>query len=533
MSSRKSSALVALPHSGSTSDADESRSSRHSSSRTRKRRTATTATKVNPLGTSTTSDGSLTHGSIIFAFLLLGLLFCLLDCFYIFHYVWNDRHHHTANNINEAGGAISTATTDRWASSGSHHLSEGASRRTVLDPLPASKQIENASPSAAKEEGGGKEESTDDEEEKGRKPAALEPLPERSADEKSQIQAILQDPERARLLELLRDANVEVASLPLETLQQLPKWSDVTAMYGTGPVYYGLETCQDFQRSADPAEHFVATAGTFNTGTNLMAELLIENCRMPARIQKYGARNRGVRWQVLWGKHTPVFNESFRIHHKTYEDADLEATHMFPAVTVRDPYKWMQSMCRHEYGADWRHSSDHCPNLVPNAVDEALNAQRHPNDPNNRPIVTPTGGVPVAVQYKEFRVEHDTLVGFWNDWYNEYVNVSWPRLIVRFEDLVFYPQEVTKTVCECAGGELNPNQPFKFIVESAKHGAAAHGKERTTYIDALVKYGTEKGRYKGFEDPDLEYARQHLSPKLLEIFQYKQAPSKESLAVQA
>jgi hypothetical protein len=95
--------------------------------------------------------------------------------------------------------------------------------------------------------------------------------------------------------------------------------------------------------------------------------------------------------------------------------------------------------------------------------------------------------------------------------------------MVRFEDLVFFPQQVTQTVCECAGGELNPHKPFRFIVDSAKRGDAAHGKlsERTTYLDALIKYGTERGRYKGFRREDLAYVRQHLDPHLMELFQYK------------
>jgi len=333
------------------------------------------------------------------------------------------------------------------------------------------------------------------------------------------IDDILNDPDRAPIVKLLHDAQVNLTALELETLRQLPKWSDVTSLYGSEPVISGLETCEAFQRLPDPAEHFVSTAGTFNTGTNLMAELLIRNCYMPARTEKYGMRNRGVRWQVLWGKHTPVFDEDFRLHHRTYNDSTLQPQNMFPAVMVRDPFKWMQSMCRHEYGAHWEHNQTvHCPNLVPNDGDRALwQADNVTVD------LTKTGGIPVTIHYKEFEINHDTLVGFWNDWYREYSQVKWPRLLVRFEDLIFYPQQVTKTVCECAGGKLLEGRPFQFVVESAKRGIGQHGskKERTTYIDALVKYGTEKGRYNGYDEADLEYAKQHLSPELLELFQYK------------
>ena len=95
------------------------------------------------------------------------------------------------------------------------------------------------------------------------------------------------------------------------------------------------------------------------------------------------------------------------------------------------------------------------------------------------------------------------------------------------EDLVFHPKEVTKTVCECAGGELKPK--FTYIVNSAKKGDAAHGKERTSYVDALVKYGSERGRYDGFEEADLEFVKHSLDPKLLELFGYR---LKESMGQQ-
>jgi hypothetical protein len=145
------------------------------------------------------------------------------------------------------------------------------------------------------------------------------------------------------LIALLRDAGVQVDD---EIVERLPTWQQVADLYGSEPVIFGLETCQKFQtENGDPADHFVSTAGTFNTGTNLMAELLIHNCHMPARMQKYGHRNRGVRWQVLWGKHTPVGDEDFRLHHRTYNDT-MNAEDIFPAVTVRDPFKWMQSVRR-------------------------------------------------------------------------------------------------------------------------------------------------------------------------------------------
>lgn len=172
-------------------------------------------------------------------------------------------------------------------------------------------------------------------------------------------------------------------------------------------------------------------------------------------------------------------------------------------------------MCRHSYGANWPHDAAHCPNLVPNEIDTALLAEKKK---------VPGHSMNVEVKYAEFRQHHDSLAGFWNDWYNDYVKAPFPRLIVRFEDIVFHPKQVTKTVCECAGGEMNRHRPFQYIVDSAKKGAA-HGKDKTSYVDALVKYGTETGRYKGFEPADLEYARRHLDPNLMRLFGYHYPPA--------
>jgi hypothetical protein len=69
-------------------------------------------------------------------------------------------------------------------------------------------------------------------------------------------------------------------------------------LYGETPAIQGLNTCKAFQDASDPAEHFLAVAGTFNSGTNLLAELLIHNCQMPARMAKYGKIHEGIRWQV-------------------------------------------------------------------------------------------------------------------------------------------------------------------------------------------------------------------------------------------
>jgi hypothetical protein len=159
------------------------------------------------------------------------------------------------------------------------------------------------------------------------------------------------DPIRQLLIEALGTKGTQ-QTIDEATFQRLPSAQDVTALYGSTPVVLGLETCDTFQHHStimDAAEHLVSVAGSFNTGTNLLAELLIANCYIPERQEKYGSP--GVRWQVLWGKHTPVDDENFRRSHRTYKDESgpnnepsINADSIFPAITIRDPFKWMQSV---------------------------------------------------------------------------------------------------------------------------------------------------------------------------------------------
>ena len=106
---------------------------------------------------------------------------------------------------------------------------------------------------------------------------------------------------REEIIKIITDAGISFDPVEdADLIEELPLWSEVTEMYGTKPVLHGFNegNCQRFQASSDPGEHFLGTAGTFNTGTNLMSELLISNCMMPERMKKYGHTSRGVRWQV-------------------------------------------------------------------------------------------------------------------------------------------------------------------------------------------------------------------------------------------
>ena len=193
-------------------------------------------------------------GSVLWTVLVIGIVFCLIDVAYIIRLVEKMPHEGLAS------------ATDAIESGGIH----SANHRIL--PLPIQ-------PSLGKNAAG-------------------------SGGNQLSRQQLLHDKER--ILQLLEEAGVTVdVEEDAEMIQELPTWTQVVSLYGEEPVIHGLEQCEIFQKRSDAAEHFVSTAGTFNSGTNLMAELLIHNCHMQARMDKYGAENRGVRWQVPW--YVPYF----------------------------------------------------------------------------------------------------------------------------------------------------------------------------------------------------------------------------------
>ena len=447
--------------------------------------------------------------------MLVGLLFCLIDVAYILHYV------DTQHSLQHPVSSLITSSKDNNKSGGAEHQYQ----QQELDQSKGAKNYRARLQKASEESGLSYEEiQVMDRQLKRHETETynmLNNLPKKKKKKDDEPPFVFTQAEREQhraakkhILDMLEEAGIH--DLDDRTLRDLPTWKEVTDLYGDKPRIAGLEDqCEAFQSHSDPAEHFVSTAGTFNSGTNLMAELLIANCHIAPRMKKYGAQNRGVRWQVPWGKHSPPGDEEFRLKHKTLKDANVDATNILPAVTIRDPYIWMGSMCRHEYTAHWHHDPNrHCPNLLPDEADYHQ-FQRFLGGRNE--------SIPVHVKYNGFWKHHTSLAHLWNDWYREYWNITtMNRLIVRFEDLLFHPKAVTTAVCKCAGGSLKRDGKFEYVLDSAKKGPNAHGpmEARTGFLKALSKYGKADHRTDGFQPPDLAYTKQHLDPELMTYFRY-------------
>jgi hypothetical protein len=194
-------------------------------------------------------------------------------------------------------------------------------------------------------------------------------------------------------------------------------------------------------------------------------------------------------------------------------------------------------MCKNGYTARWDHHRTRrrdtvlkdCPNFkVP--------PSRRPDDdaPQQQPSQQQEWNQ-VTVHYANQREDHHlSLAHLWNDWYSYYLNdnnhhqhgetttttTTPPFVVVRMEDLVFYPEETTRIICECAGGKIRTDAPFSFVVDSAKADSPGHDKS-TGILAAWVKYAKPPPPRYGLSPLDYNIAKQVLNETLMTALGYQ------------
>jgi len=335
--------------------------------------------------------------------------------------------------------------------------------------------------------------------------------------------------DKGPIIDILDKADVDITP---ELLQDLPTWTDVTSNYGNEPIIEGLDTCATFQSAIPLTDRLIGVAGLENTGTNLLHNVLRSFCAIPGKYERfkdieYYKREfwkTGMMSQVPWGKHKPldlrgeITNESYF--------KNIRADQVLPVVIIKHPFSWMSSMCRHPYQLKWAHNNKHhCPNLIPNHHD--LNIK------NN---LDPTIPIPINVKlatnnhydsWHETR-RYDSLTEMWNEWYGQYYSDPLPRLIIRFEDLLFHTESVITQVCKCAGGELKKDVgPIHLQEQPVKTGSGHKSYSRSDRgVSGLITVLGEYGRPFNVKDStmtmdDVEYANDSLRNDLVSNFGYK------------
>ena len=234
---------------------------------------------------------------------------------------------------------------------------------------------------------------------------------------------------------------------------KIPPWSDINQRYGPiFPKIIGLERCEDYRKNTPKNQAWVAPAGLFHSGTNLLHNMLAGTCR--------GLIPQG---QVPYGKHNPIraaTEDNYRIPTKDVYKAVKNLDRVLPIVMVRNPLDWMESMCQQRFAVSWNQSAGG-------------------NSTNTQQLPCPSLDTPIhAKLYRNFN--YNNVLEFWEDWNSEYYNYTGPRLMVRLEDLVYSPVKTLKEICNCAGGEFRYDPQ---ITQDRKGGTTrSQGKQKENFL---------------------------------------------------
>jgi len=303
------------------------------------------------------------------------------------------------------------------------------------------------------------------------------------------------------IVSILHAASVEIDK---ELAEQLPTWDDVVSLYGEKPIISGLETCEPYRQAVKPADRMIGPAGMFNTGTNLLFELMKVNCDIKEAHTKHREpRRNGMRWQAPWGKHNPPTTHRFQNVAKAW-GTGIKQDDFMPVVLIKDPYSWMGSQCRHKYTTFWGHDDEHCPNLIRWRITE-----------EDVPSI-------VRVKFALVMKTYESLLDMWNKWYEEWHDQTFPHLTTRFEDLLFHGEEVTRVACECVGGDFTNN--FQYVEDSAKPATNGIHKGANGLVKAMLQYGDPEKRLVGFTDRDRRYASKAVNTELMRKYAYSAPP---------
>jgi len=257
----------------------------------------------------------------------------------------------------------------------------------------------------------------------------------------------------------------------------------------------GMDTCEIYREQVPMERRFAGVAGLFNTATNAMAYHLVHNLELQTEWSP----------EVPWGKHYSV--EAVRLNNTVPGMENADPRDVLPIVMIRDPLFWMQSLCKTPYEAKWPHTARHCPNFVPTQQDRVTLRKK---------LEGTNGTFPVDVTFTfagNLSAHWDSLAHFYNDWYQQYIRADFPRLIVRYEDMLLYGPKILGKIAECVGS-TTPSE-FSYLLDRAKkHGS------RSGFVDAVFKSGNSALRLKGLTTEDLAYTRTHIDADLLRLMHY-------------
>ncbi len=435
----------------------------------------------------------------------------------------------------------------------------------------------------------------------------------------------------------------KVDGITQELIESLPSINDFHTMYGAAagsgssssssseqqtqkqhhyqPKIIGLETCQTFKDNTSPLDAIVGPAGLFNTGTNLLFQLMLKHCYFQQRVdafdeqlsikkeqkQKYyfhgsgdsgttstsnhkdkdedrilQSKRSGIFDDVPWGKHSPVqWREETKTtttttittattFTTTYKPDSLminqvyprlKNKNVFPVVMIKDPYTWTGSMCRNQYSTHWLPSPYSCVNMneeydrynsttysYRNRSAKTINSRFRKNKTRRSSLSSSTSSLSssvngmkfvkpkrqkirnqngVKVDYENGRyMRYSNLMDMWNTYYKHYLNANFPHLIVRYEDILLYPNEIVTQICDCVGGTIHNNERGIHLDQHSAKDENIFGKSGNL-MESLQRYGNVKLRTEHLSEGDMISTEEYIDKNIMNLFQYSFPQKKE------
>ena len=127
----------------------------------------------------------------------------------------------------------------------------------------------------------------------------------------------------------------------------------------------------------------------------------------------------------------------------------------------------------------------------------------------------------VSVHFSDNHHErYDSLLDLWSRWYRDYWTSEEPRLILRYEDLLFDTKDTLRDVCHCVGGTFK-EKGFDHIASAAK-GQTGDGRVPPTDRQAaLAKYASPTYRHTTLTEADRLYYNRSIDYDLAEALHYR------------
>jgi hypothetical protein len=336
----------------------------------------------------------------------------------------------------------------------------------------------------------------------------------------------------------LHDLGIPVCWLDSAIRNRILPWSTIAKNYGDTPRIIGLDQCQALQQAIPKLEdRWLAVAGLFHSGTNLLFTLLSHHCNMRPSLPtttpalSSSSTYRGIAWQVSWGKHQPAYvrDTLYRVTSK------LSPSQQLPVVMIRHPYTWMESMCQESYKVSFlTFKGGSCPDRFTHYVGTKRS-------------------IPVKVLYGYGVKYYESVAHLYDRWYRDYLysatttattnSSSFPRLMVRLEDLIHHPKRVVQKVCECAGGifhwnttmatsttitspsdknipsNLLSSSSLTLLLGNVKEGK--HGHNSSSHSTGFLQAWMGSNVTSLISNSIKDYARQVLDDNMMKLFHYQ------------